>query len=290
MAHSLDEIITRAIDQLSSAGVDRSEVDAEVLAAHVLAESRGRVQMLRSTGAEIGAADRDRFETLVARRASREPLQHITGLAPFRYLELEVGPGVFIPRPESELVTEFALRALRDRRDTQSAEPLIAVDLCAGSGAIGLAIATEARDVSVWAVEKSADAFAWAERNRARLAPPTYTLVRGEVVDALPELNGRVSVLASNPPYIPDDAIPRDIEVRSFDPHMALFGGADGLDVVRQVSAAGVRLLQPGASIVIEHGELQGSAVREILEADGYVQTQTHPDLTGRDRFTSGVR
>lgn len=294
MSLPIADVLDSAITRLTIAGVEHPEIDAELLAAHVLGESRGRIQSLRLTGTAFTEEDAAVFEALLVRRVSREPLQHITGLAAFRYLELEVGPGVFIPRPETEVVTGFALdelaklRASRVQRSDFRNEDLVltVVDLCTGSGAIALAIATEDTNTRVWAVEKSADAYEWAQRNRAKTGAEHVTLMHGDVEDVPSELNGTVSVLVSNPPYIPDHAVPKDVEVRQFDPALALYGGPDGLDVVRRISLVGRWLLEPGGVIVLEHGELQGADIRSILDGDGFDRAETHEDLTGRDRFT----
>ena len=275
-----------AIDALAAVGVPDPEVDAELLIGFVLGESRGRVQSMTITEAAVSADAAAHLERLVGRRAAREPLQHITGRAPFRSLDLAVGPGVFVPRPETEQVAQFAIDALRA---VASAAP-IGVDLGTGSGAIALALATEVPHARVLAVEKSPDAYAWAHRNFRAVAAPNATLVRGDLADALREFDGQVSVVASNPPYIPRHAVPRDPEVRLFDPDAALYGGEDGLDVVRQVSTTAARLLHAGGTLVIEHGELQGEAIREILRGDGWNAVATHRDLTGRDRATLALR
>ncbi len=223
---------------------------------------------------------------LAKRRASREPVQHITGRAPFRGVELLVGPGVFVPRPETELVAQFAIDALR-----ASAEPEpVAVDLGTGSGAIAIALATEVPHSRVFAVEISKEAHAWAARNVASSRAENLDLRLGDLSTAFPELDGSVAVVISNPPYMPADAVPRDPEVRLFDPALALYGGEDGLDVVREVSAAARRLLRSGGTLVLEHGELQGEAIRRLLDADGWRATSTHPDLLGRDRATVALR
>ncbi|HRP99995.1 MAG TPA: peptide chain release factor N(5)-glutamine methyltransferase, partial [Terrimesophilobacter sp.] len=222
---------------------------------------------------------------LVERRATREPLQHITGRAAFRSLDLAVGPGVFVPRPETELLAGLAIDALRA---AASAEP-IAVDLGTGSGAIALAMATEVPHARVYAVELSPEAHEWARRNIDETGAEV-TLVRGDLATALPELDGTVTVVATNPPYVPRDAVPRDPEVRDHDPSLALYSGDDGLDAIRAVSRRAGELLHPGGLLAIEHGELQGAAVRDILSADGWRTPHTHPDLVGRDRHTTAVK
>ena len=227
----------------------------------------------------------DRIAQLIARRAAREPLQHLTGFAPFRHLELRVGPGVFVPRPETEMVAQLAIDALRAVAD---AAP-VAVDLGTGSGALALALATEVPHARVHAAENSVEAFVWAKENFAAHAPAAR-LAFVDLASAFPELDGRVDVLVSNPPYVPDAAIPRDPEVRHWDPPAALYGGEDGLDVVRTLSGVGMRLLRPGGALVIEHGEWQGAPIRQLLAQDGWRAAATHPDLTGRDRATTALR
>ena len=222
----------------------------------------------------------------VTRRSRREPLQHITGSAPFRSLDLAVGQGVFVPRPETETVAQYAIDSLRV---VASPEP-IAVDLGTGSGAIALALATEVRHALVYGVENSPAAFEWTQQNFRRYGHDNAHAIFADLADALPELNGTVDVVVSNPPYIPADAIPRDPEVRLFDPEHALYGGRDGLDVVREVSITAWRLLHPGGALVMEHGELQGEAIRELLTGDGWHATATHQDFLGRDRATTALR
>ncbi|NNC13189.1 peptide chain release factor N(5)-glutamine methyltransferase [Planctomonas sp. JC2975] len=275
-----------AAETLAAAGVPDPVVDAELLAGHVLNASRGRVQALVVTDAALSAEQAARLRELVARRSTREPLQHITGRAPFRSLDLQVGPGVFVPRPETELLAQLAVDAL-----LASAEPEpIGVDLGTGTGAIALSMATEVPHARVYAVERSPEALVWTRRNVAEAAADNLELVEGDLKDALPELDGRAAVVVSNPPYVPDDAIPRDPEVRLFDPSVALYGGADGLDVVRVLSLRALQLLRPGGLLAIEHGEYQGAEVRDILTADGWHATATHRDLTLRDRVTTAVR
>jgi release factor glutamine methyltransferase len=282
---TLADLLRRAAEQLAAAGVPDPQVDAELLAGHVLGEGRGAIQAGALRGDAIDDIAARAIEELVTRRASREPLQHITGSAPFRHLELRVGPGVFVPRPETEVVAQLAIDALKA---VASPAP-IAVDLGTGSGAIALALATEVPHARVFAAENSVDAFVWTKENFAHAGADNATLAFIDLEHAFPELDGTVSVVVSNPPYVPDAAIPRDPEVRFFDPPAALYGGEDGLDVVRVLSGVGLRLAHPGGTIVIEHGEWQGEAIREILAADGWRAAATHPDLTMRDRATTAL-
>ena len=277
--------LAKAERALREAGVPDPRVDAELLVGHVAGWSRGRVQARALVGAELTGDEQEALRALVTRRAAREPLQHLTGLAPFRSLELHVGPGVFVPRPETEGVAQIAIDALRAVDD---AAP-VAVDLGTGSGALALALATEVPHARVHAVELSPEAAVWTRRNVEATGADVH-LVVGDLADALPELDGAVSVVVSNPPYVPVGMVPRDPEVRLHDPELALYGGADGLDVVRVLSRTALRLLRPGGLIVVEHGEHQGAALRELLGADGWTAAATQPDLTGRDRSTTAVR
>ncbi len=279
-------LLRRAAARLADAGVPDPDVDAELLAAFVLQTGRGRVQAAAVRGDSVPADTAQQLDTLIERRAMREPLQHITGLAPFRHLELRVGPGVFVPRPETEMVAQLAIDAL-----AAAASPApIAVDLGTGSGAIALAMATEVPHARVFAAENSVDAFVWTKENFERVGADNARLAFVDLAHAFPDLDGTVSVVASNPPYVPDAAIPRDPEVRFFDPPAALYGGEDGLDVVRVLSGVGLRLAHSGGTIVIEHGEWQGEAIRGILAEDGWRAASTHPDLTMRDRATTAIR
>ncbi len=282
----LSAAVRRAAETLARAGVPDPLVDAELLAAHVLSAGRGAIQAALVRGDAIEPADAASLDDLVSRRATRVPLQHLTGTAPFRHLELRVGPGVFVPRPETEIVAQLAVDALR-----AAASPApVAVDLGTGSGAIALSLATEVPHAQVHAAENSVDAFIWTKENFAQVGADNARLAFIDLADAFPELDGTVSVVVSNPPYVPDAAIPRDPEVRFFDPPAALYGGADGLDVVRTLSRVGLRLAHSGGIIVIEHGEWQGEPIRELLTVDGWRAAATHPDLTMRDRATTAIR
>jgi release factor glutamine methyltransferase len=283
MPESLSARLRAIAQQLADAGVPDPGVDAELLIGHVLGLGRGELQAAVIRGEVVGEAESAQLDGLAARRAAREPLQHLTGKAAFRHLELEVGPGVFIPRPETEVVVQIAIDALME-----SATPApVAIDLGTGSGAIALAMATEVPHARVFAVERSPEAYTWAARNTARAG--NLTLVHGDLASAFDELRGTAAVVISNPPYVPDDAVPRDPEVRLHDPAQALYGGPDGLDVVRVISRRAQELLHPGGLLVLEHGELQGAEIRALLEADGWRSTATHEDLTRRDRATTAL-
>jgi release factor glutamine methyltransferase len=284
--NTIAQLREHGLRALADAGVPTPEADAELLLAHVLGVTRGQVQAKVITGGVVADAEGAAYLAALERRVAREPLQHITGIAPFRSLELAVGPGVFVPRPETEFVAQLAIDALLA---VASPEP-VAVDLGSGSGALALALATEVPHASVVAVENSPDAFVWTTENVRRVGAQNLRLVFGDLAEALPELDAAVDVVVSNPPYIPDDAIPRDPEVRLHDPAAALYGGPDGLDIVRALSRRALALLRPGGTLVIEHGELQGAELRALLTADGWRATATHRDLLGRDRVTTALR
>lgn len=283
---NLAAALDRATVILESAGVPAARVDAELLVGHILGISRGGVQARVATDAAIGTDEAIELTEFVERRAAREPLQYITGVAYFRSLELAVGPGVFVPRPETESVVQHAVDALRA---VATPEPL-AVDLGTGSGAIALALATEVPHSRVYGVEVSPRAYVWTRQNFRSVGADNAVPVFHDLAGALPELDGLVDVVVSNPPYIPTGAIPRDPEVRLHDPELALYGGEDGLDVVRQVSETAARLLHSGGTLVLEHGELQSAAIADLLAHDGWRAIAHHRDLSGRDRATTALR
>lgn len=282
----LRELVVHATERFKESGIDSAEVDAQLLAGHFLGLSRGEVQSEMIRGAELSEAQAEKLTEMFGRRLLREPLQHITGVAYFRNLELAVGRGVFTPRPETEFVAQLAIDAL----NASKSEAPIAIDLGTGSGAIALAMATEVIHARVFAVEKSNEAFPFTQQNFQKYSNASATLVLGDLADAFQELDGTVSVVASNPPYIPLDAVPRDIEVKLHDPQIALYGGADGMQVMRLVSQSAKRLLLPGGSLVVEHADSQGQQVCELLLADGWNNVLSHADLTGRDRAVTATK
>lgn len=284
----LQALLNQISARFADAGIESHQADAELIVGHALALTRGEVLASAIARRELTASEIETIEALIARREAREPLQHITGVAHFRNLELVVGPGVFIPRPETEFVAQLAIDAARASVSDTSPNPL-AVDLGTGSGAIALSIATEVPDSRVFAIEKSEDAFPYTQRNFAALAP-TATLVKGDLANAFEDLNGTVSVVVSNPPYIPTDAIPRDLEVRLHDPELALYGGLDGMSVIRFVSSTARKLLSEGGMLIIEHADSQAPQVSQLLLADGWLEIKSHQDLTGRDRAVTAIR
>jgi release factor glutamine methyltransferase len=263
-----------AAERLAEAGVPSPLHDAEELAAHSLGIDRRELWRQERVGTG--------FAAYVRRRVAREPLQHITGRAYFRHLTLAVGPGVFVPRPETEVVVEAAMAAVA------GVAAAVVVDLGTGSGAIALAIAQEVPGARVHAVEADPAAHAWAARNAAGSA---VDLRLGDMADAFPDLDGRVDLVVSNPPYIPVGAVVRDPEVAAHDPAPALWSGEDGLDDVRVVERVAARLLRPGGTVVVEHADLQGESAPAVFTATGrWTGVADHQDLAGRDRYLTARR
>lgn len=273
---SLRRVLDDAAAVLAAAGVDSARVDAELLAAHAAGTDRGRLMF-----ADLPADFRSRFDDLVAARAKRIPLQHITGTAAFGPVQLSVGPGVFVPRPETEALLEWALgQALPD-------DALI-VDLCTGSGALALALATVRPRARVIAVENSADALRYARRN---LADTGVEIVDADVTAAglREDLDGAVDLLVANPPYIPDGA-ELDPEVARHDPAQALFGGADGMDVIEAIVGLARRWLRPGARCAVEHDDTTSALTTAAFGTADFDDVTAHDDLTGRPRFVTARR
>lgn len=255
------DILVDAERRLRQADIPSPDVDAALIVSHVLKVPRTSLYLHD----EVPDQQRVSIEHFITKRSSRIPLQHLLGYAPFRRIQLAVGPGVFIPRPETELLAEAAIRYLRELPGER-----IAVDLCAGSGAIAIAIATEVPHVSVHAVEISDQACIWLEKNVAAFREDFQAVdstVAFHHADAqgvcepgavLTGLAGIADVVMCNPPYVPDSMVPREPEVRDHEPALALFGGADGLDVVRSLTRQAAILLRPGGLLLMEHADLQG--------------------------------
>ncbi|MGW1740624.1 peptide chain release factor N(5)-glutamine methyltransferase [Nocardia sp. NPDC001965] len=284
----LRPVLVEATDTLHAAGVPSPRTDAELLAAHVLGVDRSRLLLNPLIGPDR-LAD---YRALVARRAQRVPLQHLTGQSFMGEIDLEVGPGVFVPRPETELLFAWALAHLEAVRHDHA--PVV-VDLCTGSGALGLALAHARPDAVVHAVELDPDALSWARRNaeqRAAAGDTPITLHHDDVTDPnlLTELDGYVDLVVANPPYIPDGAELAP-EVADHDPHGALFGGPDGLAVIRPLVPLVGRLLRPGGGVAVEHDDSNGGGVAALLAADGrFAEIVEHPDLAGKPRFVAALR
>jgi release factor glutamine methyltransferase len=310
--------LATATRRLAEAGVASPAADAQLLAAHVLGVPRGRLPLVR----ELTPDAAERLRALVARRAGRVPLQHLTGEAYFRHLTLAVGPGVFVPRPETELVAGWVIDELRARSGAGSAagpaggrgpRP-VCVDLCAGSGTIALALADELPGAEVHAVEADPAALRWLRRNVAATGlpvevhaadvaagsgvpvpdgPPPAGWARVPVLAALGPLVGRVDAVVANPPYLPDaDRAVVAPEVGDHDPPWALWGGGrDGLAVPRAVAAVAADLLRPGGLFAMEHADGQGRASRDLLaSAGGWHEIATRRDLSERDRYVTARR
>ena len=267
-------LVADATAALADARVTSPEYDAATLLAHVLGTSRATVLSTPEVPADRLASFRD----LVRRRAEREPLQHLTGTTGFRYVDVAVGPGVFVPRPETELLAGWAVE------QAGALDAPLVVDLCTGAGAIALSVAHEVPAATVHAVEVDPGAHAWAERN---LSGTGVHLTLADMADALPELDRTVDVVVCNPPYIPLDAwesVAR--EARDHDPEAALWSGDDGLDAVRVLEATAARLLRPGGVVGAEHADAQGASAPAVFSATGrWTDVRDHRDLAGRDRY-----
>ena len=253
--------------------------EARILLAHVLGTEPSRLLLAGAPD----EAQRARLDALVERRVAGEPLQHLTGLAPFRTVELEVGPGVFIPRPETEVMTGWVLERLAG-----AARPVV-VELCAGSGAITKALATEFPDAAYHCVELSPDAHAYLVRNLAGL---DVDVRLGDMADSFGDLDGTVDFVVANPPYVPlEHWADVPAEVRDFDPTLALVSGADGLDAMRVVADVAARLLRPGGWVAAEHAEVQEESAPGVFVRQGsFTAVSDHPDLTDRARFVTARR
>lgn len=268
------EVLAAAVTTLRAGGVASPEHDAAELLAHVLGTTRSRLALVDDVPDHL----RGRYDALVARRAAREPLQHLTGVAHFRHVELLVGPGVFVPRPETELLAGWAVE------QALTLEGPVVVDLCTGSGAIAKAVADEVPGARVHAVELDPAAHGWAERN---LAGTEVDLRLGDMATACDDLVGAVDVVVCNPPYIPLDAWESVApEARDHDPATALWSGGDGLDAIRVLERTAARLLRPGGMVGAEHADAQGESAPEVFSAAGrWADVRDHQDLADRPRF-----
>lgn len=276
-------LVRAAVRRLEAAGVDSPQWDAEQLAAYVAGVPRSRLVLT----ADLDPGQAEQFEQLVEQRAARVPLQHLVGSVGFRYLDLVVGSGVFVPRPETEVVAGLAIDRARE-----AGEAPVVVDLCSGSGAIALSVANEVPTAEVHAVELDPAALDWLRRNAAarhEAGDTAITVHHADAGHAVPELDGRVDVVVSNPPYVAADELDAvDPEVRDHDPLVALVADEDGLGVIRAVVARAIRLLRPGGWVVVEHSDRQGESAPAVLHAAGFVDVTDVPDLAGRPRVATG--
>ena len=283
----MKELLRAAFSQFEKNQI--ATVDAELLLAHLLGVSR---KQIHSQSIELSESEREKisseFNELIQQRLLGRPVQYITGSAAFRYLELEVGEGVLIPRPETELIVDRVIGHLSSQPDKENSKSII--ELGAGSGAISIAIATEASlkglKVSLVAVEKSPAAAEWLNKNIAKYDLPIRVVIE-DASTALPDI--KADLVVANPPYIPnDEKLPTEVE--NFEPEIALRGGAvDGMQVPKLFIDAATRLLKSGGFFITEHHEKQGELIRGVLAQD-FLPAQTHADLTGRDRFTSAIK
>jgi release factor glutamine methyltransferase len=285
----LRDALAAAHRELTAAGLPSPSADAQALAAHVLGIGKGELARRIVLGHSLDDVQAVQFGDLVRRRVDRFPLQHLTGTAPFRRLDLLVGPGVFVPRAETELTAGIAVEAAAELVSGGEPQPLV-VDLCTGSGAIALAVADEVPQARVVAVELDPQAVDWARRNVERHDLSKRVEIRaGDAARAdsvvLADLAGEADIVTANPPYIPPDAEPTEPEVRDHDPAIALYGGGDdGLATIRVVIVAAAGLLRPGGLFVMEHGDQQGRATRDLVTGPDWEQVSTQRDLAGRDR------
>ncbi len=286
MNEPLSTCLDQATDRLRRVGVSSPRHDAEALAVHILGTTRAAL----AGRSELSSAEGARFDAAVRRRESREPLQHILGRAAFRYLDLEVGPGVFIPRPETEVMTGVAVEEL-SRCHARGMQP-VAVDLCTGSGAIAIALATEVPQARVVGVELSRDAAAYAERNARGTGVDIRVGDLADVARDLEQLAASVHVVTANPPYIPLEAWESvEEEARMHDPGLALWSGNDGLDAIRHVCVNAAALLADGGLVACEHADVQGESAPQVFVESGlWCDVRDHPDLTGRPRFVTARR
>jgi release factor glutamine methyltransferase len=288
MELTFKEFLRGGKDQLSAAGF--AEVEAEHLLAHTLGLTRMDLHNpLTVENALVAIGDmavvEETFWKLLDRRCAHEPLQYLTGVAYFRHLEIKVGPGVLVPRPESELLVESVLTHIEKINNGKMSGAVSVVDLGAGSGALALAIATEAPNTHVIAVEKSAEAIYWLKEN-VSFIDEKVRILESDVSTALEGV--KCDVVIANPPYIPDEQeLP--VDVRDHEPAVALFGGADGMKAPRLFIAAAARLLKPGGFLAIEHHENQGDEIAAVLSIE-FEDILLHQDLTSRPRFTTAVR
>lgn len=281
---SYEQLLREGTRLLQAAEVPSPRVDAEILLAHAAGQPRAEVVRRALLGRRLGDRERTAYLRLVGERAVRVPLQHLTGTASFAGLDLAVGPGVFVPRPETETLVELAVEV------ASCIESPVILDLCTGSGAIALAVKHRVPAARVTGVEISGQAHAWALRNVGRTGLDVQ-IRHGDARDAGQDLLGQVDVVTCNPPYIPVDAVPVDPEVRDHDPQIALYGGGDGLDLPLAMAVRAGRLLRPGGVLLIEHAEAQGNTLPAALKRQGLWATLSdHRDLSGRPRVTRGAR
>ncbi|MGZ1488909.1 peptide chain release factor N(5)-glutamine methyltransferase [Brevibacterium sediminis] len=298
----VSDLLRGATTLLTEAGIASPEADALELLAHAWSIDRASLSRRRLFDEPVPESVSTRFAELCDQRRRRTPLQHLTGIAHFRHLQLQVGPGVFVPRPETELLAGAVLSELSELAETDSttendkARRPFVIDLCSGSGAISLSVATEFDSVDVLGVERESAALEWSLKNleQCRLGESTVEFISGDattITKARPDLCGRADIVVTNPPYVPDSAVPRDPEVAEHDPAAALYGGDSGLEIPGLIISQAEQLLRSGGLFLMEHSEEQGEGARELLEATASLRhAATFQDYTGRDRYTVARR
>lgn len=278
----LQQLLADLASRLAEAGIADAETEAEVLVSEIIDISRGELNSKLVLGASVGSAELQRVQMAANRRQHREPLQHITGKAYFRSLQLRVGPGVFIPRPETETLVEFALEEIQARKNP------VVVDLGTGSGAIAISLAVES-DAQVFAIEASSEAMKYASANAiAHNAKVDFRVAEFSELQSL--FDFQFDLVVSNPPYIPLDAIPVDAEVFEYDPALALYSGDDGLDAIREISVQAGMVLKLGGALLVEHAQGQRKAIIELLLGDGWKNPEGFDDYNQRQRYIKATR
>lgn len=289
----MSTVLRGAARLLADSHVPNPDPDSTALLAHAWGIDASDLARKRLLGDTLPTEVTENFAQLIDRRRQRVPLQHLIGTAAFRHLELQVGPGVFVPRPETELLVTEVLDELDRQQNTHV--PFV-IDLCSGSGAITLSLATEHPRLRIIGVERETEALNWSLKNLAsvNLGDSTVELISGDATtfaDDSPELWGRADVVVTNPPYVPNEAVPRDPEVREYDPAAALYGGSTGLEIPALILMQAEKLLRPGGFFIMEHSEEQGRESCELIKSTASLrQAVTYPDYTGRDRYTVAHR
>lgn len=287
------ELLQNAIACLCKAGVDSPQYDARVLLAHACGVSLADLNKALILGdfKDFLPDYASKYSDFISRRASREPLQHIIGCATFRYIDLIVGKGVFVPRPETEVLVQDGIDWIR----ANNLKNPIVLDLCAGSGAIGLSVASEVANAQVWAVEKSPKAFEYLQKNYNKIAEKydilnRYHAILGDATNVnlteIAAIKGLVDVVITNPPYVPENQPVKQVEARDYDPKMALYGGSkDGLLIPQQIMKASFEYLRNGGIMIMEHDITQGKALADYAKNVGFSSAKVKNDLTNRARF-----
>lgn len=278
----LRQLLADLVPRFAQAGIADAQTEAEILVSEIIDISRGELNSKLILDASVSLAELERVRIAADRRQNREPLQHITGKAYFRSLVLRVGQGVFIPRPETETLVQFALEEIQTRENP------VVVDLGTGSGAIAIALAVES-DAKVFAIDASSQALEYASSN-ATAHNAKVEFIAADFSELQSLFNFQFDLVISNPPYIPLDAIPTDAEVFEYDPELALYSGMDGLDAIREISIQAGMVLKPGGVLLIEHAQGQRKAILELLLGDGWKSPEGFEDYNQRQRYIKATR